>query len=308
MEDLSKKILDGYQTRKTKKQKSEFIDMLTRELEAQGHQVKVETSGIFKSRNIVVGDLENCKVVLGAHYDTAPVLPFPNFLMPKNILGYLVMGFALIAVTALAEIGLLELVALFTDNMLIPLALLWAVVIAFMVMLFGGKPNQHTANDNTSGVITLVEALSNPELAKQICCVFFDHEEIGLFGSMAFAKKHKKRMKEKLLFNFDCVSDGDTIMLVVSKRAKMLWWELEQAFSAEKEAKKQFLITKAATTFYPSDQMNFRKTVGVAAFKRRPFIGYYMDRIHTKRDVIFEEENIQVIVDGLKKFMKVSNT
>ena len=305
MQNLSKKIFEQYQTRKTKEQKTEFIEMLTRELEAEGHQVKVETAGRFKSRNIIVGDLEKCEIVLGAHYDTAPVLPFPNFLAPKNILVYVLFILGLTVIMSIIETAMLEFILMVTDSFLAAFLAPWIFLIVILVCLFCGKANTHTANDNTSGVITLVEALYDRELAGKVCCVFFDHEEIGLFGSSAFAKKHKELMKDKLLFNFDCVSDGDTIMLVVSRAAMRQRDLLEQAFSAEPESRKQFLVTKSTTTLYPSDQMNFKTNVGVAAFKRNKLFGYYMDRIHTKRDVIFEEENIEMIVGGLKQFLNV---
>ncbi len=304
MEDLSKKILEQYQVRKTKQQKTEFIAMLTSQLEKQGHQVRVEECGPFKSRNIVIGELEKSKIVLGAHYDTAPVLPFPNFLTPKNPLVYLLIIIAAVAVLSTIEVALMEAVIWMTGNYVAGLLLLYALLVFLLVWIFGGKANPHTANDNTSGVVALIEALSKETLAGEVCCVLFDHEEIGLFGSAAFAKKHKEVMKDKLLMNFDCVSDGDTIMLVVSKGARAYWGRLEEAFCNEEGQRKQFLITKSTTTLYPSDQMNFKKNVGVAAFKRNKIFGYYMDRIHTKRDVIFEEENILMIVEGLERLLK----
>ena len=53
MHELSKKILDKYQVRKTKKQKTEFIELLQKEL---NHKITIEEGGLFKSRNIIVGD------------------------------------------------------------------------------------------------------------------------------------------------------------------------------------------------------------------------------------------------------------
>ena len=83
----------------------------------------------------------------------------------------------------------------------------------FVWRLLDGPASRHTANDNTSGVITLLEtALAMPEADREeVCFVFFDNEEKGLFGSAAFTKAHKKAKKETLNINFDCVSDGDFI-------------------------------------------------------------------------------------------------
>jgi len=275
--------------------------MLTEELEAEGHQVRVERSGLFRSRNIVVGDLENCQVVLGAHYDTAPVLPFPNFLAPKNLLVYLLFVLALVVALSLIEFIVGSVIYLITDSQFAVTLFLYGILAFFLGWTVFGKANRHTANDNTSGVITLVEVLACQELQGKICCVFFDHEEIGLFGSMAFASKHKKIMKDKLLINFDCVGDGDHLLFVINKRASGHWHEIEAAFLPEGE--KQVELTKASTTMYPSDQSNFKKNIGVAAFKKNKIFGYYMNKIHTKHDVNCDMRNIELIVRGLKRFL-----
>ena len=46
------------------------------------------------------------------------------------------------------------------------------------------------------------------------------------------------------------------------------------------------------------------KHIGVAAFKKKRVIGYYIDRIHTAKDVIFDEKNIAIILEGLRNFVK----
>ena len=54
--------------------------------------------------------------------------------------------------------------------------------------------------------------------------------------------------------------------------------------------------------FYPSDQMQFNRGVGVAALKySKALRTLYMDRIHTSRDVILDEKNIEYLaVRGAK--------
>ena len=299
MHELSKTILKQYQVRKTKQQKTDFIHLLKTEL--KGHVFTVEESGLFKSRNIIIGDLENSQYILTAHYDTAPVLPFPNFLAPKNMVAYL--GYTLLLLLGFSALSVITsfLVALLTDSPVMIFLVDYALLILILVHMFVGKENKHTANDNTSGVITLIEALHNKHLKDKVCCVFFDHEEVGLFGSSEFAKRHKKQLIDKLLFNFDCVSDGDTIMLIYSKKSKNEKENLEKTFHSKDN--KKFLVTPASKTLYPSDQVNFKNYVGVAAFNHHKWIGYYMDRIHTKHDIIFDEQNIDVIIQGLENFV-----
>ena len=298
MKELSKKILEHYQVRKTRKQKTEFIELLQKEL---NQEIIIEEGGILKSRNIIVGDLENSKIVLGAHYDTQPVLPFPNFLTPKNMIVYLlymiVFVMFFLGIQFLVEFVIISL----TDNIGLGIlgGFLWCIF--FLGWMFVGKANKHTANDNTSGVLTLIEAIHDEDL-KDVCCVFFDHEEVGLFGSAFFNKKHKELLKDKLVFNFDCVGDGKAIMFVLSKSALKEEDKLKKSFVSDTH--NEVIITKSSNTLYPSDQMSFKNHVGVAAFKKHKIIGYYMDKIHTVKDTTCDENNIKFIINGLKEYMK----
>jgi len=61
---------------------------------------------------------------------------------------------------------------------------------------------------------------------------------------------------------------------------------------------KNIIFTSSSTTFYPSDQMNFKKYIGIAALKKAPLIGLYMNRIHTKKDVHFDEYNITLLSES----------
>ena len=168
--------------------------------------------------------------------------------------------------------------------------------------MIAGPANKHTVNDNTSGTITLIElmnAMTDEERA-QSCFVFFDNEEKGLFGSAFFQKQHKEVMADKLLINFDCVSDGDYLMMIANKKAFPEQAEnLKTAFAEVTD--KTVLIENAKFVHYPSDQKNFKKNIGVAAFKKSKF-GLYLDRIHTPKDTVMDERNISVLVSGFIKF------
>lgn len=135
----------------------------------------------------------------------------------------------------------------------------------------------------------------------QSCFVFFDNEEKGLLGSATFAKEHKETMKNKLLINFDCVSDGDYLMLIPDKKSFPEQEEnLKAAFGDVTD--KTVLIESSKFVYYPSDQKSFKKNIGVASFKKSK-LGLYMDRIHTPRDTVMDERNIAVLVSGFKKFL-----
>lgn len=296
MHTLSQTILNDYQVRMRKAQKTAFIELLQKELP---QEVTVEQCGTFRSRNLIIGDLENCRYIIAAHYDTAPVLPFPNLLFPKNIpayIGYcLLICIAFFVLTAALDVLALQIV----DHPLTISAVSMLLVLLLFGWIFFGRPNRHTANDNTSGVLTAIEALHDPALKEKICVVLFDHEEMGLFGSAAFAKKHKELLKDKLLFNLDCVGDGDYLMLILSKQAQAHRDAITAAFSPENG--KELLIEKSSRVLYPSDQANFKNAVGVAAFNRHKLLGLYLDKIHTGKDTVCDENNITLLLHGFER-------
>ena len=151
---------------------------------------------------------------------------------------------------------------------------------------------------------TLIElyALLTPEERAECALVFFDHEENGLLGSSFFASRHRKLMRDKLLLNFDCVSDGDELMLVQSGRARRLYGAaLAEAFP--ETPGKRILLERSSLAFYPSDQANFRCGVAAAALKRKPLVGLYLDRIHTPKDTVMQEENLHILAEGSRRLL-----
>lgn len=295
MTDTAREILERWQVRKTKAQKTAFIAWMQSRYPA----LRVETGGVLKSRNLILGDVERAKVVFTAHYDTCAVLPVPNFVTPKNIAVSLLYALALCVPLLLIMTAVCVGLLLWTGQLWLGQLGILAVCIAFFWALLGGRPNRHTANDNTSGVITLCEIYEAlpPALRAQAAFVFFDLEEAGMFGSGAFYKKHRAAMQEKLLVNFDCVSDGDHLLVIRSKKARGWFDDAVRAAFVPAEGK-SVVLARSATTLYPSDQMQFPCHVGVAAMHRRPLVGLYLGRIHTKRDTVFDERNIRWLTDA----------
>lgn len=305
MSVVSHTVMEQYQIRKSRKQKEAFRAWLRETLQKEGYQVSEEKKTF--STNVVVGDPERAKVLFTAHYDTCAVLPVPNFITPRNMVFYL--GYQILLSLLILGLGFGAEVALLLLWEDCPI---WAamgalyVVIGFLFWwLLDGPANKHTANDNTSGVITLLEtALALPaDQRDKVCFVFFDNEEKGLFGSSAFAAKHRNAKKNTPMINFDCVSDGDHIHLFPNKREKKdseLWKLLREAFTAGRE--KSVTVVQGV---YPSDQRAFARGVGVCALKKNRILGYYMDRIHTNRDTVLDERNIALLRDGVLRFVSL---
>ncbi len=299
MNDITKEIFEKYQVRKSKKQKSDFIDFTLQKTAAMGYAARVEQKG--NVRNIVVGDPDNAKVVCTAHYDTCARLLFPNFLTPKNFFIYIlyniavIVGFFVIAVAAGVGVGLLT-----TPDIgsYVAIAVYWLL----LILMMAGPANKHTANDNTSGVTVLFDLMARlPEDKRgEVAFVFFDLEEMGLVGSGAFAKAHKNVRDNTLLLNFDCVSDGNNLLLVAKGKAREHCELLESAFVSDE----RMSVTVTKTGFYPSDQAKFKHGVGVAAFKKTKGGTLYMNRIHTSKDTVYREQNIDFILDGTLKLIE----
>lgn len=305
MNDFSREILDVLQVRKSKKQKSHFRARL-RDFACEHGYAYREERGAFGAKNAIIGDPTSARVIFTAHYDTCPVLPVPNFITPKRIFIYLVyqllLTVGIFAVATVVEVLLLLLLSLLgmpdaaMDAVSLPLSVL-SFLSVFALLLFG-PANRHTVNDNTSGVITLVEIMDalSPELRGNAAFIFFDLEEVGLFGSAGYASKHKQQMKDKLLLNFDCVSDGEHILLALQKGA-IPYAEILSASYLETDACTVEICKKGI--FYPSDQANFHAGVGVCALKYSKILRtHYMDRIHTPRDTVMRAENISALTDG----------
>jgi len=293
MTPLSTEILANYQIRKTKKQKDCFIRLM----QSAYPNLQIQIGGSVKSRNLILGDVEQAKILLTAHYDTCAQLPFPNFITPKNPVIYVLYNLILIVPILIIMVLCSALLHLISENFLFNyFSVLALYVILFLLLLFG-PANKHNANDNTSGVITLCElyARLTPDERSQVCFVFFDNEEAGLLGSRYFKKIYKRILSDKLLINFDCVSDGNYILFALNKGIRK-HWTIDKYFTAN--SCKVPLFEKAERVIYPSDQNGFPNTVAVAALKKRKLIGHYMNRIHTKKDTVFDEKNIDFLCNG----------
>jgi len=297
-------VLKDYQIRKKRKQKEAFVRHVSGFAEKEGWKVQIQKG--YGAKNLLVGDLSRARVVFAAHYDTCPQLPFPNFITPKSLGLYLlyqgVLTVALFLAVFVAAWVLhwgFSFLGDFYFYDFLRLAL-WGL----LALLFFGPANPHTANDNTSGVIVLMEMIHRlpPEKRDQAAFVFFDLEEVGTVGSAAFAGEYRKEMKNKPLINFDCVSDGDHFLFVTKKKAARLVDLLTLAFPNTRE-KKVEVLTRGYV--YPSDQVNFPLGVGVAALKKTKRGLLYMDRIHTKKDTVFREENIRFLTEGSLRLLEL---
>ena len=289
-------VVKNYPVRKSKKQKQAFRADVTQWLQNLGYPV-CEEEGSFHSCNLVIGDPQRARYLVTAHYDTCARLPFPNLITPCNFwtfLLYQVFICLMLMLPALAVGGLVGyLLHSFDIGYFLFVVLLWAAIVLMLI----GPANSSNVNDNTSGVVTLLEiARSIPELhRKNVCFVLFDLEEAGLIGSASYKKKHKREILNQLVLNLDCVGEGDDIYFFPTAKLKK---SKERLAPLQKLAggygKKSIAVRTKGFSIYPSDQSNFPYGVGICALKRGR-AGLYLSRIHTPRDTVLDETNVNIL-------------
>ena len=312
METLKAALMGEYEVRKTDAQKTAFITWVKERAQEMGYSCAVEESGKrMRTRNIVFGDLSRAKTLICAHYDTCPRMPFPNFLTPNFwpgiLLTQILVPFALFfGIGVLCGRGMGRTFAALGMSAGAKVAcalLLYGAICAAIIgpMLFG-PANPHTANDNTSGVAAVLLAMRALAGRDDIAFILFDNEEKGMIGSSAFAKKHKNLQKQAFVVNLDCVSDGDTLFYAYSKAAKACPQADRLIDVLEKTAPaygKRAQAGQYPAVFYPSDQLSFACGTAFAALKGEKIL--YLDRIHTAKDTMFDEENIKCLIEVLEK-------
>lgn len=293
-------VLASFPVRKSKKQKQAFRDAIQSYAQSIGYRCNVE-KGSFGSNNVVLGDPEKATFLITAHYDTCAHLPFPNLITPCNFwtfLGYQLLVTALMLLPPVA-LGIVAGVA--TQSFDIGYYLGYVSFLVILPLMMFGPANKNNANDNTSGVVTLLDiAAALPEqLRNKTCFVLFDLEEAGLFGSSSYRAKHKKATNSQVVLNLDCVGDGDHLLLVPTGKLKrkkdaIAFFKKHCASYGEKTV----TLRDKGFSVYPSDQANFPYGIGICAL-RSSKLGLYMSRIHTNRDTILEEENVNILRNTL---------
>ena len=188
----------------------------------------------------------------------------------------------------------------FASGLLSLLAGFFGAALVLLLML-AGPANPHTANDNTSGVLLVLQAMQRLKDKPGIAYVLFDNEEKGLFGSQAFIKAHPQAAR-RFLINFDCVGDGDTL-LYTGMKGGMRMPQARRLLAAMEEIAPEYGMKTVSGEFpkwiYPSDQMLFPRGTAFAALKGKRVL--YMDRIHTARDTVLEERNIRCLLEVLDR-------
>lgn len=303
------KTYEQFPIRRTDEQKTAFRVWICEQAAQTGYAARTEENGSKgKHKNVVIGDPEHADTVFTAHYDTPARSPFPNIMMPRNPVLFYIYQFAIIgAFLAVSFLVALLFNLIFHNGN----ASLYAALITYYILLFlmiAGPANKHNKNDNTSGVaavLTLMEKL--PEnMRGRAAFILFDNEEKGKLGSKAYAKDHPDVKKYTLVVNMDCCGLGEHIILIGKNyaRAKSVYALLEQSFVPENGLTPHcYGITGSVCN---SDQHSFICGAVICACRKKPVVGFYTPYIHTTKDTLADDKNIDYIASSLVKFVSAA--
>ena len=294
---FGRELIEQYPVRKSKKQKAAFRDAALAFGAARGYAGKVE-AGAFGAKNVIFGNPEHATYLITAHYDTCARLPIPNFITPCHVWIYLLYQLFLCAIIILIPSVIGIAVGILVREPLVAGVTAEVLFLLLLFLMLFGPANPTNANDNSSGVLTVLDlmAVLPQEQRENVCFVLFDLEEAGLFGSAGYRRTHRKASSRQLVLNFDCVGDGDHILLFPKKNAKKnprLAAQLQSG--CVQDGTKEIRLAGRGVYFYPSDQMQFPLGVGIAALRKTRGGIFYLGRIHTAKDTILEEKNILLL-------------
>ena len=287
-------VLHQFPVRKSAKQKQAFRDAVQSYAEGLGYCVTVE-EGRGGCRNVVIGNPKEADYLVTAHYDTPARLPFPNFATPCN--RFLTVSKLVLTILLFSCLGYAG-GYLMGSGQVIPGVLLYSIPFVYVPLVLRGPANPYNANDNTSGVVTVLETMRTmPENQRhKVCFVLFDLEEAGLIGSAAYRKAHKEETNRQIVLNLDCVGDGDEILFMPTKTCRKDGKKLAWLYKViGRYGDKTIDVREKGFTSYASDQKHFPNGVGIAALHRNKWVGLYLSRIHTPKDTILDETNVNIL-------------
>lgn len=299
---IREQITQRFPVRRTPEQKAAFRQWIQEECGRMGYQARVEDNE--KHQNVIIGDPENAKAIFTAHYDTPVCSILPNLMTPRNRAFHLVWQIGMILLFVVFGSALGVPIWLLTDNGRAGFLAGYAVYMFFAFRMLFGPANPNNVNDNTSGVAAVLELMERiPEdNRRKLAFILFDNEEKGLRGSRAYAKAHPAVKESGFVVNLDCVGNGEHVLLISSENARAAQGYAALTQGMESAKGRQLHIFPLETSVGNSDHRSFRTSSVVYACSKMKGIGYYCDRIHTKKDTVCEQANLDYLAEGLSAF------
>ncbi len=252
-----------FPARYTSAQKQDFISWCKGYFLEFGYDVTVRNEG--GGTNLFVGDLAQSQIVLSSHYDTALKHRKSFYSTCENAWFPRIRQYFSCIKSALT---------------------------------CRRTYNPFNANDNTSGVATLLSVAA--EKPNGVCYLLTDGEESGAYPARTFAKKNEREMQNKLFVSLDCVGKGDDFAVVYyrlynRKYAQRLADSLRGEYGAEA------VQPKGA---FPTDAEHFLKAVCISCFLRDQKGHRYFTDVHTPRDNEICAQNLDDLSNALCRYAR----
>jgi len=297
------------QRRFFRKEKNQFLDAVEEKLTEYGYEFERKSLGnIVKSVNLETKN-DNPDFIFIAHYDTGVTMPFWFHPLSKlfgvnSIVSIMVIVVLLRVLNGVTSSLLPCCVSLWDTTFYIN----WSRVVLFILLFQMLIPNKKNSDDNTSGVIALLQLAKKMKEngMDNVKFIFVDNEEWGLFGS----KAHRKFLEREQLISphckvisIDCVGGSGKIPLII-RNGKSEYVDFFQ-----KEMQKEFELCKSDRMLLPfSDNYSFRKygALNISFVERAKIpVGYYISNVHTSKDKEIDLPKIEkltdVLIDVIKK-------
>lgn len=249
-------------------------------------------------------------VLLLAHYDTPPQMPFPR--LSNCILRKFGHGYSYDIIFGIAIASFIVLIYFFISNTFShsdfikdypKISFLAIIAIQFILYLLL-TPNKNNMNDNSSGVIAtlaIIKKISDidKELLKSIKVVFTDFEELGLFGARKLKKDLKNNLDNKLIINFDGVGIGTHIYVQPLNSFNQSRNTLVKDYLSEYQIIKDKI---RATSDY--DIFKEYHSLGITFLnKASKEMCYYVPNYHTPQDTKLDIEQIEDFSAKMAQFL-----
>lgn len=296
-------LAEKFPVRKTAGQKAAFRAWAVQEAAKCGYKAQVESSGrLYKHNNVIIGNPDRAAIVYSAHYDIPARHLLPSLTIPRNIPVFYAWQLLIVLLLVAATLVITMLGGLVVKQ---PGAVLWIFVFSYLALLLlssWGPANKNNANNNTSGLATVMETMAAipAEQRNKVAFILFDDSEKGKQGAGCYAKEHVQVQCMKTVVNLDCVGVGQDFLVLSKKLARMRpeYARLCTALGRTEEGNpRQVFVLEKGLNAYTADYDCFQCGVAIMACKRTSGVGWYIPNLNTARDTQCDEGNIAFLVD-----------
>ncbi len=228
----------------------------------------------------------------------------PDLRIPRNFPVYILSQGAVLLGMLLISLLIGTVVGLATKSGDWLILTFFFAYLALMLMMMFGAANKHNVNDNTSGIAALLETMQrlSPEAREKTAFILFDHQETGSRGAKSYGAQHVEVQTMKLLVDLNCVGDGDTFVISAPKMAQ----DKPQYAAVRESLEENAMASGVSTQFFgragvqgAGDYRRFVCGVGVSAYHHSAGVGLITGRIHTSRDTVCRQENLDYLAKSL---------